>query len=205
MLLGQAVVWAVAGAPRAPLAFVASTVPPRFATPARSTRSQAPSSSRGGLRLRMAEGAAASDSRSDEGFQAYIQAAPQRLMSHLRNWSSHDEDGRVKTKKFVIELEQLQVAARESFFVYVDWSCSLPARSHPAHLPQNFPYDVDFFNWAVNGSWDLQYSSSRLGVPDPNLRVRNIQAGEPACVRARVRACVRACMRSLICSHSHSN
>ena len=191
MLLGQEAVRAVAGTPRTPWAFVASTVTPRFAPPARSTRSQAPFSSRGGLRLRMAEGAAASDSRSDEGFQAYIQAAPQRLMSHLRNWSSHDEDGRVKTKKFVIELEQLQVAARESMCVYVDWSCSLPARSRPAPLPQNFPYDVDFFNWAVNGSWDLQYSSSRLGVPDPNLRLRNIQAGEPACMRACKRASLR--------------
>jgi len=34
----------------------------------------------------------------------------------------------------------------------------------------------------VNGSWDLLYSSSRLSVPDPNVRIRNIQAGEPASV-----------------------
>ena len=46
----------------------------------------------------------------------------------------------------------------------------------PLNSTQNFPYDVDFFNWAVSGTWDLLYSSSRISVPDPNVRVRNIQA-----------------------------
>ena len=84
---------------------------------------------------------------SDEGFQDYMRKAPQRLLSHLRQ-GTLDDEGRTLTKKFIIELEQ----------------------------QQNFPYDVDFFNWAVGGTWDLLYSSSRLSVPDPNLRVRDIQA-----------------------------
>ena len=57
-----------------------------------------------------------------------------------------------------------------------------PAYRAACAAAQNFPYDVDFFNWAVNGSWDLLYSSSRLSVPDPNVRVRNIQAGKPSSV-----------------------
>lgn len=84
---------------------------------------------------------------SDEGFRDYVLNAPQRLLSHLRQ-GTLDDEGRTLTKKFIIELEQ----------------------------QQNFPYDVDFFNWAVGGTWDLLYSSSRLSVPDPNLRVRDIQA-----------------------------
>jgi hypothetical protein len=85
------------------------------------------------------------DGPADIGFSSYLQDAPKRLLSHLRE-GTLDDAGRALTKKFIIELEQ----------------------------QQNFPYDVDFFNWAVGGTWDLLYSSSRLGIPDPNLRVRDI-------------------------------
>ena len=45
---------------------------------------------------------------SDEGFQEYMKGAPQRLRQHLRE-GSLDEEGRIFTKKLIIELEQQQV------------------------------------------------------------------------------------------------
>ena len=105
------------------------------------------------LRARMTasanENLLAEEESSDEGFGQYMKQLPGRLLAHLRE-GKLDEDGRVLTKKYIIELEQ----------------------------QQNFPYDVDFFHWAIKGKWDLLYSSSRLLTPDPNLRVRSVQVGE---------------------------
>jgi len=59
---------------------------------------------------------------SDAGFQEYLRKAPQRLLTHLREGSLHGEDGRVLTKKHIIELEQLQnfpyVCAFECMFIH---------------------------------------------------------------------------------------
>lgn len=47
---------------------------------------------------------------SDEGFQEYMKGGPQRLRQHLRS-GSLDEEGRIFTKKLIIELEQQQVSS----------------------------------------------------------------------------------------------
>jgi len=129
LLFAQAVAAGVAGAARraqsSPCAFAPAPAPAAAAaaaaaaSPAARRCLCAPQAGRGSLRLRMADTRVDGDSPSDGGFQAYIESAPQRLLSHLRE-GSLDEDGRVLTKKFVIELEQLQVG------------CCPPARLCPA-------------------------------------------------------------------------
>ena len=140
---GNARLWSRAAFAGAPPGHLARRVWPSLRAP----HCLAQSKPRHRIHLLTSSGNADDAALSDEGFQDYMRKAPQRLLSHLRQ-GTLDDEGRTLTKKFIIELEQLQ----------------------------NFPYDVDFFNWAVGGTWDLLYSSSRLSVPDPNLRVRDIQA-----------------------------
>jgi hypothetical protein len=76
-----------------------------------------------GADIRMAKGDADFEGAdknllSDEGFRDYTRKAPQRLRQHLKE-SRMDEEGRVKTKKLVIELEQQQVYARSLVYVHI--------------------------------------------------------------------------------------
>ncbi|EKX33765.1 hypothetical protein GUITHDRAFT_120030 [Guillardia theta CCMP2712] len=87
------------------------------------------------------------DAFSDAGFQDYIAKAPQRLLTHIREGTS-DEESRTMIRKCIAELEQQQI----------------------------FPFDVNFFNFAVSGDWQLLYSTSRLLSPDTNLKVRDIRS-----------------------------
>jgi len=76
-----------------------------------------------GADIRMAKGDADFEGAdksllSDEGFRDYTRKAPQRLRQHLKE-SRMDEEGRLKTKKLVIELEQQQVYARSLVYVHI--------------------------------------------------------------------------------------